>query len=273
MNALLNKIDFDLLKHQMANAPAFPHYHINNFLDESFANEIHDSFPSYEEARKIGHEFSAVNEKRKTQITDSTKFPSAFLRLSQLLASDSFVKAISHMSGIQNLVPDPKLTGGGIHETNHCGHLDVHFDFNFDEERGLHRRLNLLVYFNKDWKEEYGGYLDLWDKDVKNCVGKFAPTFNCVAGFATGNSSWHGVTPVTCPTNVMRKSFAVYYYSKEPPTDWDGVKHSTIFRARPDEYWKGNVSMPAENLVRATRKVIKSVKKSVKETLMPYSKV
>ena len=143
--------------------------------------------------------FTAVNEKRKTQVTDAALFPAPIRRLHELLASDAFVQRMSFISGIPDLVADPMLVGGGIHETNHGGHLDVHVDFNVNERTGLFRRLNILVYFNRDWKEEYGGVLDLWDEDVRHCLGRFAPIFNRAAGFATSATSWHGVTPVTCP--------------------------------------------------------------------------
>jgi len=174
---------------------------------------------------------------------------------------------MSLMSGIPDLVADPMLFGGGIHETDQGGHLDVHVDFNFNEDLGLYRRLNILVYFNKDWKEEYGGYLDLWDEDVRHCLGRFAPKFNRAAGFATSASSWHGVTPVKCPPGRVRKSFAAYYYTKEPPPGWDGVKRSTVFRARPDEYWKGSFAMPAENALRATRAKVDSVRQKLRGVL------
>lgn len=261
---VFNDFDVDALRQQMQQAPAFPHFCIDNFLEESFANEVHDAFPTYREAERVGFTFDAVNEKRKTQITDSATFPPAIHRLHQALASDEFVAKMSRMSGIPNLIADPSLAGGGIHETNHGGHLDVHVDFNFHDATGLYRRLNVLVYFNKDWKEAYGGVLDLWDQDVQHCVGRFAPVFNRAAGFATSGTSWHGVTPVTCPPTEMRKSFAVYYYTKEPPPGWDGVKRSTVFRARPDEYWKGTVAMPAENALRATRHTLDTVKRKVK---------
>jgi len=264
---LLNELDIKEMKSKVANAPGFPHFCIDNFLDESFANEVHDSFPSFSEAEKLGKLFSAVNEKRKIQITDAEKFPPAIYKLHETLASKEFVDAMSEMTGIKNLIADPQLSGGGIHETNSGGHLDVHVDFNYNEELKLHRRLNILIYFNKDWSEDDGGYLDLWDRDVKNCLGRFAPTFNRAAGFATSEISWHGVTPVTCPEGKMRKSFAVYYYTKEAPPGWDGVEHSTIFRARPTEYWKGNVAMPAENLARATRKSVQSLKQGIKKIL------
>lgn len=251
----------EALRVQMLQAPGFPHFCIDGFLDAAFADEVHDVFPSYQEASRLGKSFAAVNEKRKIQITDSRRFPAPIRRLSEILASDDFVARMSRMSGIPGLVADPALVGGGIHETDGGGHLDVHVDFNFNEELGLYRRLNILVYFNKDWKEEYGGYLDLWDEDVRHCIGRFAPSFNRAAGFATSTISWHGVTPVKCPPGRTRKSFAAYYYTKEPPPGWDGVKRSTVFRARPDEHWKAAVAMPAEGLVRAARGVLQGVLK------------
>ncbi|MEI6299831.1 MAG: 2OG-Fe(II) oxygenase [Betaproteobacteria bacterium] len=264
---LLNELDLRELNGRMATAPAFPHFCIDDFLEPSFAGEVHDAFPSFTDALKHGRLFSAVNEKRKVQITEATFFPPAIRSLHDLLSSPAFVTAMSTMSGIPNLIADPGLEGGGIHETNSGGHLDVHVDFNFHRKLGLHRRLNILVYFNKDWQESDGGYLDLWNEDVTRCVGRIAPAFNRAAGFATSSKSWHGVTPITCPPQRMRKSFAAYYYTKEAPAGWDGVERSTVFKARPDEYWKGGIAMPVENLTRNARKSIASIKQGVKTFL------
>jgi len=261
---LINPDSFSTLESDIQDIKPFPHFCIDNFLNEEFANEVHDSFPSYEESKKIGREFSAVNEKSKIQVTDSKKFSPAILKLHHLLASEEFVDKVSQMTGIPNLLPDPELMGGGIHETNSGGRLDVHVDFNFIEKEQWHRRVNILIYFNKDWKEEYGGYLDIWDKDVKQCHGAFAPVFNRACGFSTSEISYHGVTPVTCPSDRMRKSFAVYYYTKEAPESWDGQKHSTVFKARPDEWLKGHVLMPYEDSLRSSKKAFKDLKKTVK---------
>jgi Rps23 Pro-64 3,4-dihydroxylase Tpa1-like proline 4-hydroxylase len=264
---LLNKIDFETFKAKCQGAPSFPHFYLDNFLEESFANEVHESFPSYSDAKQLGKTFSAVNEKKKIQITDSKKFPPAVYKLHELLASNEFVEMVSDLMGIKNLIADPTMLGGGIHETNAGGHLDVHVDFNYNEELKLHRRVNILIYFNKDWHDDYGGYLDLWDKHVKNCLGSYAPIFNRAAGFTTNEISWHGVTPLTCPPDRMRKSFAVYYYTKEAPPGWDGVVHSTIFKARPTEYFKGGIAMPAEKLVRTARGIIDAAKANFKKLL------
>lgn len=264
LTSLLDDKAIQVFRTDIKDVRPFPHFCIDNFLQEQFANEILESFPSYEESKLMGREFSAVNERYKIQICDSVKFPSSILKLHQLLASEEFVAMVSHMTGIPNLLPDPELIGGGIHETNSGGRLDVHVDFNFIEKQQWHRRVNILIYFNKDWQEEYGGYLDLWDKDVKQCAGAFAPIFNRACGFVTSEISFHGVTPVKCPVGQARKSFAVYYYTKEAPEGWDGVKHDTVFKARPDEWLKGNILMPVEDTLNTSKQTFRNFKKSIK---------
>lgn len=266
---LINPFDHEALKKQIKEAQPFPHFCIDNFFDEDFANEIHAAFPSFQEAQNLGREFSAVNEQKKIQICDSTKFSPAIAKLNQLLASDEFVAKFSDLVGIPNLLADPDLDGGGIHETNSGGRLDVHVDFNYLPRKAWHRRLNIIFYFNKDWKEEYGGNLDIWDKDVKKCYGSFLPVFNRACGFATSEISYHGVLPVTCPPDMMRKSFATYFYTVEAPEGWDGVMHSTIFKARPNEWVRGNILMPQESAIKQLKKGWSQTKATIKNIISP----
>jgi len=63
------------------------------------------------------------------------------------------------LTGIDALVPDPHFEGGGLHQIEPGGHLKVHADFNRHPRTGLARRLNALIYLNRDWKPEYGGAL------------------------------------------------------------------------------------------------------------------
>lgn len=261
------RVDIARLSKENVNEEPVPNFCLDNFLELDFANEVYDAFPSYEEALKVGRQFAAVNEKYKVQITDSKHFPKPILELHELLASDDFVAKVGDMLNMPNLIADPDLNGGGIHETNSGGHLDVHIDFNYVKEKQWHRRVNILLYFNKQWKEEYGGYFELWDEDIKNRQHHFAPTFNRACGFATGETSWHGVTPITCPSDMMRKSFAVYYYTKEAPEGWDGTQHSTIFKARPKEWVKGKVSMPMEDVIRNARGKVSSIASSIKSII------
>ncbi len=85
---------------------------------------------------------------------------------------------VSDIVGIAGLLHDPALVGGGLHQILPGGFLDVHTDYNFHPQTKLHRRLNLLLYMNKDWKREYEGYLELWDMDAKKQIEDIAPAFN-----------------------------------------------------------------------------------------------
>jgi Rps23 Pro-64 3,4-dihydroxylase Tpa1-like proline 4-hydroxylase len=262
---LINPFDRMAVRDKVRNAKPFPHFSIDNFLNEDFANEIYRSFPSFEHARAVGKEFASVNEKYKIQITDAKTFPPAIAKLNDLLATPDFVEMVGYLLDVPNLLADAELVGGGIHETNSGGRLDVHVDFNYIEERQLHRRVNILIYFNKDWREEYGGYLDFWDKEVENCHAAFAPIFNRACGFVTSEISFHGVTPLTCPPGVVRKSFATYYYTKEAPAYWDGTVHSTIFKARPHEWMRKHVLMNAEGTVATAKERLRGVKRAIKK--------
>jgi Rps23 Pro-64 3,4-dihydroxylase Tpa1-like proline 4-hydroxylase len=264
---LINPFDRESLKLKIKNSQPFPNFHIDNFLKEAFAEEVYNAFPSFEQAQKVGKGYHNVNEKLKIQITDANVFPAPIKRLNELLSSAEFLEMVSDLMGIPELLADPDLVGGGIHETNSGGHLDVHVDFNMLKDKNWHRRLNILMYFNKDWKDEYGGFFEIWDKDVKKCYGSFAPIFNRVFIFTTSDISFHGVTPLTCPPDIMRKSFAAYYYTKEAPENWNGKHHSTIFKSRPDEWLKGGILMPAERTFRLAKQQYKLVKAKLKNLI------
>ena len=260
----INPIDRDALRERVRTAKPVPNFCIDNFLEESFADSVEAAYPTFDEATKVGRTFSAVNEKLKVQVTDASKFAEPVAELNRTLASPEFLDLLSYVFDMPNLVADEELTGGGIHQTGSRGHLDVHVDFNYIAERELHRRLNILIYFNKGWKPEYGGNIELWDEDVKVCHHSFSPVFNRCVVFETNEISFHGVTAVKCPPGQARKSFAAYYYTREAPPHWNGQAHSTIFRARPDEVIKGNVMMPLERAKRKLHSVLSDFKKKIK---------
>ena len=239
-------------------ATPFPFACIDRFLTEGAAREVAAAFPSFEEARGRGRAFRAVNERRKVQVTDPSAFPEPLQRLCEELASDAFRAHLSQLSGIPDLLWDDDFVGGGMHLTGSTGHLDVHVDFNRIPERQLYRRVNLLLFLNEVWDDAWGGRLELWDRDVRTCVHSFAPLMNRAVIFETSERSWHGVTSVCCPPGTVRRSFALYYYTREAPGDYAGHDHTTRFRARPSEPIKKFVTMPLERfqkgVVRAARR-------------------
>jgi len=230
-------------------ARPFPHIVIDNFIDPATACAVAAEYPTFENARALGFSFNAVNERKKIQITDQTRFPPHVKELSDFLASSAFLADLSALTGIPNLLADPALFGGGMHMTGPHGRLDVHVDFNRGDGE-LYRRLNLLVYLNPEWDESWGGQIELWDPSVKHCALSLSPALGRCLIFETSQISFHGVAPLKCPPDRVRRSFATYYYTKEAPASDDVAMHGTIFKARPDEKLRGYVLMPAEKVTR-----------------------
>ena len=55
----------------------------------------------------------------------------------------------------------------------------------------MDRRVNILIYLNKNWENDYGGDLQLWDKNMEKCE-KIFPLFNTMVIFSTNDFSNHG---------------------------------------------------------------------------------
>jgi hypothetical protein len=97
----------------------------------------------------------------------------------------------------------------------------------------LERRINVLIYLNRNWKDAYGSQLELWDVPMTKCVKSYLPLFNRCVIFNTTSLSNHGnPQPVQHPEAVPRRSIALYYYT----ATWDDTKrtHTTQFRVRPE---------------------------------------
>jgi hypothetical protein len=261
---MLRRFDRERLKAEFAAAKPFPYLKIDDFIDPAKARAIVAAYPSFEDALGQGRAFATVNERKKVQISDASSYAAPVTELNDLLASQTFLDDLSYITGIPHLLADKQLVGGGIHVTGPGGRLDVHVDFNFIEERKLHRRLNLLLYLNSPWEDRWGGQFQLWDKDVKHCEATFAPLFNRCVIFETSEISYHGVVPVSPDAPSPRKSFATYYYTREAPAHWIGISHSTIFKARPEEKMKGMVLMPAESAKAKVNAGIRKLKDRIK---------
>ena len=250
----LNPIDTNELAQRFRSASPFPFFCQPDFLRPEFAREVCRSYPSYAEARELGREFGALNERLKVQITERERMPAPTARLAEVLSSQPFLDVLSEITGIPRLLADPQLRGGGMHLVGPGGRLDVHVDFNVQRDTQWHRRLNILVFLNERWEEDWGGRLELWDPDVTRCEQSQMPLLNTCLVFQTSEQSFHGVQPVTCPEGVTRQSFAAYYYTEEAPAEWSGAYHTTVFKPRPGEWWRNTLGRPAERLGRAMRR-------------------
>lgn len=216
----------------ISNQP-FPNYYFENFFNEEFLTKVLEEFPDL--SKNADYNFNNPNES-KLATKGEYKLGTNAKKFIRFLNSQPFLDFLSNLTGIENLLPDPTLVGGGYHEIKRGGFLKIHSDFNKHPEYKLDRRLNILVYLNKDWKEEYGGHFELWNTDMTQCVKKISPRFNTMAMFSTTSKSYHGhPDKLNCPPDRSRKSIALYYYTNGRPqheVDEFLEDHSTIFKAR-----------------------------------------
>jgi Rps23 Pro-64 3,4-dihydroxylase Tpa1-like proline 4-hydroxylase len=200
---------------------------IDDFLDEAFAEEILAAYP--QPGRDFWDHTTYIHQRRKFTLTKG--FPEAAQQFFQMTAAEDFRKLVTEITGVSDLIDDPDLVGGGLHQIAAGGFLDVHVDYNFHPRTKLHRRLNLLLYMNKDWRPEYEGYLELWDMETNQRIENIAPLFNRAVIFETNEISYHGHPhPLNTAQGVTRKSLAMYYYTQKRDTEASAPEHNTIYR-------------------------------------------
>jgi 2OG-Fe(II) oxygenase superfamily len=223
----------DLSRRYRENKPC-PHILLRDFLNPETALVMAQQFP--QPNSDAWTQYKHANE-NKLGMPKRELFPTTIGAVVDELNSPEFVAWISKLTGIPNLMADPMLEGGGLHQSGPGGYLNVHTDFSMHHfHTHWHRRVNLILYLNPDWKEEWGGSLELWEAKMARCGAKYPPLLNHALIFTTDERSLHGFPdPLTCPAGESRKSLALYYYTVEP-----GKKvtvHSTDYFARPQDSW------------------------------------
>lgn len=200
-------------------ADPFPHIMLENVLSAEVLEGLCESIPGPLSAipwRRVEAHFDdgVAAQAQKLGMARELELAPLIRRLFRELNSGSFLRFLSNLSGIQGLIPDPTLQGSGIHQTLNDGVLAVHADFTSHKVFSLQRRMNVLIYLNRDWREEYGGHLQLWSRDMSRCERRIMPAFGRCVIFNTSANSFHGhPEPVHCPAGMTRKSIAMYYYT------------------------------------------------------------
>ena len=215
-------------------AEPFPHIVLDNFLPESVARLALEHFPSASlESDKVFEMGYAGLHKRQILPHDCDGQARALFEFFNSRAMIEFLEGLSTITG---LIPDPYFNGGGYHETTAGGKLGIHADFRINEQLHLHRRLNVIIYLNENWKDEYGGFLELWDRDMKAKRHAVAPIYNRCVIFNTDADSYHGhPDPLTTPDGVARRSIALYYYTASKEIYKEVPARGTMYQARPGD--------------------------------------
>jgi 2-oxoglutarate-Fe(II)-dependent oxygenase superfamily protein len=213
----------------------FRHIVIDDFLTAYFCAQLLAEFPPFERgnARNEAGDFGG-----KSTVEKIRRLGPAYAKLDDLIQSKEFLDLIGHITGIPNLLYDPWYFGGGTHENRDGQDLDSHVDFNRHPAERWHRRLNLIVYLNQEWRDEWGGSLELHSDPhaPDDRIKLITPLYNRAVIFETTEWSWHSFSRIALPEgkkSVSRKSIALYFYTSERPQDELADTHSTIYVDRP----------------------------------------
>lgn len=134
----------------------------------------------------------------------------------QTIYSTRFLHFMTQLTAIPDLVTDPSLLNGGLHDVPTGGRFDIHIDYTHHPVTGLANRLVMITYLNKNWKDDYGGQLELWNAATKTCDVSIVPEFGRTIMFMNGPTALHGCPrPIAEPTGRSRRSAAAYFYSPD----------------------------------------------------------
>jgi len=209
-----------------SNAP-YPHIVIDDFFDSQTLSGVLSEVNAVDRSRRYAKFVDRKTDHNKFAFFPETVGPDTS-RLVNFLNSGPFLSYMEKLTGIDNLIADPSYFGGGLHLIENGGFLEVHADFNHLKKYNLERRINLLLYLNEDWKDEYNGQLELWDRKTMSKAKTISPIFNRCVVFSTTKESLHGhPAPLATPPGIARRSLALYYYTNT----WDPAvqTHTTLY--------------------------------------------
>ncbi|HVR38394.1 MAG TPA: 2OG-Fe(II) oxygenase [Thermoanaerobaculia bacterium] len=207
-------------------ASPFPHIALDDLFDDADLDAVLDAFPAPDAMRWMS--FDNAQEKKLGYFHETSNIAPVIRAFLDAMNGFELLLWLEALTGIDGLIPDPYFGGGGLHQIEPGGFLKVHADFNVHPKLKLDRRLNMLIYLNKDWRDEWGGHLELWD--AASCRRKILPAFNRTVVFSTTDSSFHGHPhPLTAPQGKTRKSVSLYYYTAGRPEAERSAPHDTIF--------------------------------------------
>jgi Rps23 Pro-64 3,4-dihydroxylase Tpa1-like proline 4-hydroxylase len=209
----------------------FPHIFFDDFLPATVADAALESFPDPDKIDWLKHR--GMDQHRKLAFDQAEFLPATLRDILFFLNSRPMLQFLETLTGIPDVFGDPYYNGGGLHQIKPGGSLEVHADYSYHPKLKVDRRINVLIYLNKDWKEEYGGHFELWNRELTQAEVKILPLFNRCAIFSTTSHSYHGhPTPLSCPPDRTRKSIATYYFTNGRSAEDETTAHPVAFVRR-----------------------------------------
>ena len=211
----------DQLSESYRSASPYPHLVLDGLFPTATLQSLIAEFPPLRSEKWL---YESNERQSKYNFRSAADLGDSAFQFISMLHSAAFLQFLSEITGVKALLPDPYLTGAGFHVYPSGGEFNVHADRNMDFYCGLERRLVMLIYLNRDWKENYGGQLELWDKEGTRCEKVVEPIFNRTVMFEIADNNFHGVRPII-GHDVFRTSLILYFHT----TNSHLVPHESIF--------------------------------------------
>ncbi len=239
----------DLLKRDFSIDNRIKSCYVDELLDENDAREIYKAYPDKDNLLLLKdiREYKYVG-------MQMNKYSPILQEIIYAFQAPKVVALVSEITGFEELLPDQYLYAGGISLMDYGCFLNPHLDNSHDKDRKNYRVLNLLYYVTPDWKEEYGGNLELWDNGLKQRCRTIHSKFNRLAIMITNRTSWHSVSKVK--HHGQRCCVSNYYFSSKPG-DIEEYFHVTSFRGRPEQKMRDIVLQGDAVLRNGIRKIVK----------------
>ena len=228
--------EFDRLKAQFRTPGQIPACQVMDLLPEDRAQAIHRAFPA-SDAMMLKRSIK----ENKHVAAQMDAFDPLLEEAVYAFQDARVVERIAAITDLKSLEPDVNLYAGGISSMSKGAYLRPHLDNSHDKDRQRYRVLNLLYYVTPDWRESFGGSLQLWDDGPTGKPRTFPSLFNSLVIMLTNKASWHSVNEVV--HDGRRCCVSNYYFSRVSPEENDYF-HATSFRGEPGQ-------VPADLLMRA----------------------
>src|SRR5262249_44574006 len=151
--------DVEALAGSFASAHPFHHVVIPDFIRLA-PEQVLQAIPALDHAGWRLHQ--NAYEAGKATFSNLELMPEPLAAMVRELNSIRYLQFLERLTGIRGLMPDPYLQGAGLHRTAAGGVCAPHTDTQLNEQLGIFRRVNTLIYLNPGWDAAAGGCLELY---------------------------------------------------------------------------------------------------------------
>ena len=229
----------------------YPHCVLENILDNDFAINCQNEILNIPD-----NQWDRYNNpfEQKYTLRDKNNLPINCTKLFDILTSQKVVDILSTICG-EKLYNDPTKNWWGIHTYKNGDYLDIHSDAGNHPITKQKKHITLGIYLSKNWKEENGGYLELWngenvlkdDAQIFECFNRILPSFNKLIMFTNTVNAWHGnPDPVIIKNDEKRIFLTLSYISEKHNEGMENNREKAFFVKRPcdlDDFEKDNLRL------------------------------